>query len=128
MELRAASGQVNVARISSISESSGRVSLPVARSQTPYAQFKYVQGIPSASSNKAVPISRLRMLNSLINSLVNLQNQVPRDYSRAMTSDSGIEALIDRYSDQLYSALQTATPYSVGAIPYTSGSLLDIQA
>jgi len=126
MELRSVSGQVNIAQIASMSKNSGRISLPVSRGLTPYAQFKYVQGVPSQSSGGSVPINRLRVLNTLINSLVSGQSDPAKAQDPSKMSDESVKALIDQYSNQLHSALNSPTPYGAAAASYSSGSLVNV--
>ena len=128
MELRSVSGQVNVAQIANMRQNSGRISLPVSRAQTPYAQFKYVQGVPSSSSKGSVPIHRLRVLNTMINGLVKKTSspQILPEKDTQM-SDESIKALIDQYSSQLHSALKSSTAaYVPAASGYTGGTVLNV--
>ncbi|MDC7241614.1 MAG: hypothetical protein PQJ50_14765 [Spirochaetales bacterium] len=126
MELRSVSGQVSAAQLASIRKDSGSVSLPVSRAMTPYAQFKYVKGVPSHSSGGSVPINRLRVLNTLIHSLVSRQSDPMPDMDSSKLSDESIKALIDQYSDQLHSALTSSSPYASASAGYSSGALLNV--
>ena len=126
MELRSVSGQVNIAQIASMGQNSGRISLPVSRAQTPYAQFKYVQGIPSSRSEGSVPLHRLRVLNTMINGLVK-KSATPQFIPEKEMSDESIKALIDQYSDQIHSALNSTTAaYVPAASGYTGGAVLNV--
>lgn len=126
MELKSVSGQVNIAQIANMRPHSGRISLPVSRAQSPYAQFKYVQGVPSSSPGGSVPINRLRVLNSLINGLVSKAEHPELSPDISRMSDQSVKALINQYSSQLHSALKASTPYSGTA--YSSGSLFNALA
>ena len=128
MELRAISGQVNIAQLMSMRSSSGRISIPVSRAQSPYAQFKYIQGVPAASQHKAVPLNRLRVLNSLIDSLVSLKegNRTPANMSDL--SDKAIDAMISQFSEELHNAVTApAVPYNISG-SYATGSLVNLTA
>ncbi|MDC7234518.1 MAG: hypothetical protein PQJ58_14895 [Spirochaetales bacterium] len=126
MELRSVSGQVNIAQLANISKNSGRISLPVSRALTPYAQFEYVKGVPSSSSNGSVPLHRLRVLNTLINGLVSSQSDPFRAMDPDKMSDESVKALIDQYSSQLHSALNTPAPYGAAGGSYSSGALVNV--
>lgn len=126
MELRSVSGQVNIAQIANMQQNSGRISLPVSKAMTPYAQFEFVQGIPSSSSGGSVPINRLRVLNSLINSLVSSQSDSVKAQDTSKMSDESVKALIDQYSSQLHSALNSPTPYGAAGTSYSSGALVNV--
>lgn len=126
MELRSVSGQVNIAQIANMQKNSGRISLPVSRAMTPYAQFEYVKGVPSSSSGGSVPINRLRVLNTLINSLVSNQSDPVKARDPSKMSEESVKALIDQYSSQLHSALNSPTPYGASGVSYGSGALVNV--
>lgn len=126
MELRSVSGQVNIAQIANMKQNSGRISLPVSRAMTPYAQFEFVKGVPSSSSGGSVPINRLRVLNSLINSLVSTQSDPVKAQDTSKMSEESVKALIDQYSSQLHSALNSTTPYGAAGVSYGSGALVNV--
>ncbi len=126
MELRSVSGQVSAAQLAGIRQDSGSISLPVSRAMTPYAQFKYVKGIPSHSQGGSVPINRLRVLNTLIHSLVSRQSDPMMDMDTSKLSDESIKALIDQFSDQLHSALNSSVPYGASAASYSSGAIVNV--
>ncbi|MDA3956394.1 hypothetical protein [Oceanispirochaeta sp.] len=128
MELRSVSGQVNVAQIANMKPNSGRISLPVSRAQSPYAQFKYVQGVPTKSPGGSVSINRLRVLNTLINSIVTRSENPGLHPEISKMSDESVKALIGQYSSQLHSALKASTPYAAAGSAYTGGSLFNVLA
>jgi len=128
MELKSVSGQVNIAQIANMRPNSGRISLPVSRAQTPYAQFKYVQGFPSSSPGSTVSIDRLRMLNTLINGLVSKAENPEGQYNMDKMSDQSVKALINQYSSQIHTALKSSSPYRAAGSAYSSGSLFDVFA
>jgi hypothetical protein len=126
MELRSVSGQINIAEIANMKPNSGRISLPVSRAQSPYAQFKYVQGFPSNSPGGSVSINRLRVLNTLINSLVQKAENPQFQNELSKMSEESVNALINQYSGQIHTALKSATPYTTAGAAYNSGSLLNV--
>lgn len=65
----AASGQISPFRIARVSQSGGRVSVPVKPSQTVFAQFRYISGTPASVGEGTVPISKLRLLNRIVGML-----------------------------------------------------------
>lgn len=128
MEVRAASGQINVAQLMSARSSSGRISIPVSRAQTPYAQFKYVQGIPTSNQGRAVPMNRLRVLNNLIDSLVTKKETAATRPNLSHLSNKAIDAMIDQFAGELHNAVSApAVPYA-GSLAYSSGSLFNMTA
>lgn len=128
MEVRAASGQINVAQLMSARSSSGRITVPVSRAQSPYAQFKYVQGIPTTNKGRALPMNRLRVLNNLIDSLVTKKETAATSPNLSRLSNKAIDALIDQFAGELHNAVSApAVPYA-GSLGYSSGSLFSMTA
>ena len=128
MEMHSATGQINIVQLMSMRNSSGRISMPVSRIQSPYAQFKYVQGVPASSQGHAVPLNRLRVLNNLIDSLVSLKDGNVSRVKTSGLSDKAIDALINQYAGELHTAISSqAGPYTAGA-SYTTGSLVNVTA
>lgn len=76
MDSGVVSGRISPFRIARISQSGGRVSVPVKPSQTVFAQFRHISGSPASIGEGTVPISRLRLLNRIVSML-----QARREYS-----------------------------------------------
>ncbi len=126
MELRSVSGQVSVARLASMERGSNRISLPVSRALSPYAQFKYVKGIPSDSKGQSLPVNRLQVLDNLIKSLVRKQSDPLLQMDPSKLSDESVKALIDQYSSELHSTLQAPGAYGASGLSYNSGALVNV--
>jgi len=111
MDVKMASGMVNTSTL--VSTSSGnKVTLPVSPAMTPYAQYKYVRGVPAWNDRRAVPVTKLRVLNNIIDSLHSIKEQrnslaVKPDETM---SDQAIDALIEQYSSQLHQAIKQTAP------------------
>ncbi|CAD7838625.1 hypothetical protein S1OALGB6SA_554 [Olavius algarvensis spirochete endosymbiont] len=69
MDSVAVSGQLSPLRIVRVSQSDGRVSVPVKPSHTVFAQFRHVSGTPASAGENTVPISRLFLLNRIVSML-----------------------------------------------------------
>lgn len=67
-------GNLGIGQISSLGIS-GSSYVPVSKSQYIYSQFQYIKGVPAKKNENAVPLSRLRMLNSLVNRLRYLESR-----------------------------------------------------
>ncbi len=66
-------GMINPIELSTVAQNSGdKVVFPVQRSDSYYAQFKYVMGVPANHSQTSVPLKRLELINNMIVSLNNL--------------------------------------------------------
>jgi len=108
------------------SASSGRMSLPVAPSEVIYSHFKHVSGTPAPEGISGVNISKLKILNTLIEQLDRMKNQSSSGVSAIDEHDERrINALIDQYQRQIKTA-QSMSIYTPAA-PAT-GMLFNIAA
>jgi hypothetical protein len=82
------------------------MSLPVAPSLVIYSHFKHVSGIPAPDGSRGVTISKLKLLNVLIEQL----NQIRKQGDKTLTmmggpaSDGQIDAMIENYKTQIRQA------------------------
>jgi len=105
---------------------SGRMSLPVSSDLVIYSQFKHVSGTPAPEGTSGVNISKLKILNTLIDQLEKMKSQQSADLGIINEQDENrINALIDQYQQQIKAA-QSAGIYSPAA-PST-GALFNIAA
>ena len=92
----------------------GKMSLPVDSSSLIYSHFEHVSGIPAPKGTQGVTISKLNLLDVLIGQL----NQIKKGGTALSVSgvpDSGIEALIENYKNQIRQAKAASA-----AMPYVS--------
>jgi len=106
--------------------SAGRMSLPVSPSVYIYSHFKHVTGTPAPEGTQGVNISRLKILDTLIEQLTRMKKQ-PAQYSGDSADDAEkrINVLIEQYQKQIQAAA-AAAPYSP-VVP-AAGSLFNISA
>jgi len=108
------------------SASNGRMSLPVAPSQVIYSHFKHVSGTPAPEGTAGVNISKLKILNTLIEQLEKMKNQPSAGFDVIDEQDEKrINAMIDQYQQQIKTA-QSMNIYTPAA-PST-GALFNIAA
>jgi hypothetical protein len=106
--------------------SGGRTSVPVAPGQVIYSHFKHVSGTPAPEGTTGVNISKLKILNTLIDQLDKMKNQTSASVGMINEQDENrINALIDQYQSRIKAAQNTGiyTP----AAPAT-GVLFNIAA
>ena len=104
----------------------GRMSLPVAPAQLIYSHFKHVSGTPAPEGTSGVNITKLKILNTLIDQLDKMKSQAMIKLDIAGEYDENrINALIDQYQKQI-KATQSSGVYTPAA-PAT-GALFNIAA
>jgi len=104
---------------------SGRTSLPVSPGMLIYSHFKHVSGTPAPEGTKGVNISKLKILDTLIEQLSKMKGQSAPELNISETDEKRINALIDQYQKQIKAA-QAVNIYTP-ASPAT-GALFNIAA
>jgi len=104
----------------------GRASLPVAPGMVIYSHFKHVSGTPAPEGTQGVNISKLKILDTLIEQLSRMKKQPAADLGPLEeNNEERINALIDQYQKQIKAA-QAVSIYTPAA-PIT-GALFSIAA
>jgi hypothetical protein len=89
--------------------SAGRTSFPVAPGLVIYSHFKHVSGTPAPEGTQGVNISRLKILNTLIEQLDKMKTQAPVNPGIVDENDEKrINALIEQYQKQIKAAQSTS--------------------
>ena len=106
--------------------SPGRIALPTSGAM--YTRLKHVQGVPTHTPDGGYSVSKLRMIDTLVDRLIQLKGQSME--SPSPQSDAEAEAMLSRYAQELSTTLNNATPLSqsfrVGLVQ--PGMLLDLVA
>jgi len=107
-----------------------KASLPVAPSAAIYAHFKHVSGVPAPDGVQGVNINRLKIIDTLIEQISRMKKQPDFSDAQPLTDISGqsdekrINALIDKFQNQVRQAVNTGSPYTP-AMPLT-GAVFNI--
>ena len=125
-----AQARYNSAALSRISSAAaGKLYVPVDPALVGYSQFKNVAGVAAAKGQSGVNISKISILNTLIERLSSLKQQTAPDTSQL--SDHQIDALIDDYQTRIKNIVSIAknNPYVLaGAGMPQSGALFSLSA
>jgi hypothetical protein len=105
----------------------GRMSLPVSPSAYIYSHFKHVSGVPAPEGTQGVNISRLKILDTLIEQLARMKKQ-PSGFVGEPGEDveKRINILIEQYQKQIKAVQAASTPF-VSNAP-AAGALFSISA
>ena len=102
----------------------GKTSLPVAPGMVIYSHFKHVSGTPAPEGTQGVNISKLRILDTLIEQLTRMKNRNTADFGSLDGNDEQrINALIEQYQKQIKAA-QAVSVYAPTAP--AAGALFNI--
>ncbi|MDR1837829.1 MAG: hypothetical protein LBQ89_09245 [Treponema sp.] len=104
----------------------GRMSIPVSPSQLIYSHFEHVSGTPAPEGTRGVNISKLKIINTLIDQLEKMKKQTPVNTGALDENDEErINALINQYQKQIKTA-QSVKIYTP-AVP-AAGALFSLTA
>jgi hypothetical protein len=108
--------------------SSGRLEIPVLKSQVLYANFEHVTGV-AASGTGGISINKLKILDVLIDRLASIKKNPDQSFRKSgVLSEDRIDALISQYEKELHlSAAQAPKPY-VSPVSIEPGSLISLSA
>jgi hypothetical protein len=101
----------------------GRTSLPVAPSAYIYSHFKHVSGVPAPEGVRGVNITKLKILDALIEQLGRIKKQGIK-IPDTLVSDDRIDALIEQYEGQIRSARAAGTAMPYLRVPTGGGGAL----
>ena len=107
------------------SGAAGKLYVPVSKSALLYSHFDHVSGVAARSGQEGVSISKIRILNSLIDRLSAIKNQ-PKE-SVTDISDDQARVLIDQYQKQIQQTV-AQQPYVLAGAKPQAGALFAIDA
>lgn len=113
-----------------VSGGQGKLYVPVNPSNVIYAHFDHVTGIAAKPDQKGVSISKIQILNSLLNQLISMKSEPKLDVETEKMSDSQLDALIQSTQTKIQTNIQIAeaTGYGLaGAVP-APGAVFSLDA
>ena len=108
-----------------IGGAAGKLYVPVSRSALLYSHFDHVSGVAAGNGQQGVSISKIRILNSLIDRLSTIKNEPKQSVTDI--SDDQAQALIEQYQKQLQQTVAQQSFALAGAKPM-AGALFQIDA
>lgn len=114
----------SIGNLSAYSASSaGKLYVPVSKGALLYSNFNHVQGVAAKSGQNGVPITKIQILNAIIERLSEIKNEPKEKFSDV--SDERVDELIKNYQAQIQMAAQT--PYMLsGAAPASGGDIVSL--
>ena len=107
-----------------VTSSSGSLSVPVKSSAVIYAQMKYVHGKAAPKGQNGVSLTKIRILNTLIDQLVSMKGKSNALYGPgANLSDDQKDALIATYQKEIQTAVAQAQNLGLAGVVPEPGSL-----
>lgn len=122
-----------------VSGTGSKLYVPVSPASVIYAQFDHISGVAAASHQNGISVSKIQILNSLLNQLITMRAQSSStsesenlniDSIQNNSSNSHIDQLIKNYQRQILETVETAqsTGYGLAGASPEAGVLFDITA
>jgi len=104
--------------------------VPVKPVNVVYTQFDHVAGVAAKPNQAGVTVSKVQILNSLIDQLVSMKAFPKVDSDDLMLDDKKIDVLIDSFQNKLQTTIQTAqaTGYGLAGATPDVGALFSLDA
>ncbi|MBQ7882093.1 MAG: hypothetical protein IJ312_05215 [Treponema sp.] len=109
-----------------ISGSSGKLYVPVSPNSVIYSHFDHISGVAAKANQTGVSVSKIQILNSLLNQLISMQN-MPKPDAESQSADN-IDSLIKNYQEKIQKNIQTAqiTGYGLAGTTPQPGALFSL--
>lgn len=121
---------INAYTYNNVVSGAGKLYVPVKPALVIYSQFDHVSGIAAQPDQQGMPVSKVRILNSLIDQLHAMKASPKVDVQQGEFSDKQLDVLIEHFQAKLQTTVQAAqtTGYGLaGAAPQT-GTLFSLDA
>ena len=111
-----------------VSGSGNKLYVPVQPSSVIYAQFDHISGFAARANQKSVPVSKIQILNTLINQLLSTKNTPKAALPQNGMSEQQMDTLIKDYQQQIQMSVQLAqsTGYGLAGAAPEAGALFRI--
>lgn len=108
----------------------GKLYVPVAQQNVIYAHFDHVTGVAAKPNQQGVSISKIQILNSLLNQLISMKNQPKVNVAPENMDDSQLDALIQSTQSKIQTNIQVAqaTGYGLAGAAPEAGAVFSLDA
>ncbi|MBB5227207.1 hypothetical protein DYE50_03080 [Treponema ruminis] len=108
----------------------GKLYVPVAQQNVIYAHFDHVTGVAAKPNQQGVSISKIQILNSLLNQLISMKNQPKINVAPENMDDSQLDALIQSTQSKIQTNIQVAqaTGYGLAGVAPQTGAVFSLDA
>ncbi|MCR4822507.1 MAG: hypothetical protein K5873_06510 [Treponema sp.] len=102
--------------------------VPVKPSNVIYSHFDHVTGVAAKPNQQGVSISKIQILNSLLNQLISMKNTPKLDVKTEEMSDSQLDALIQSTQSKIQTNVQIAqaTGYGLAGAAPQAGAVFSL--
>lgn len=130
MMINSQSPTISFSKIVNFQGNSGKLAFPVLKNQTLYANFKHVKGVPASENSAGVPLSKLQVINALVDRILSLKNKSvveASDIKAAENDPKEMERVVNQLKNELHQ-LAVSEKSSFGGDSSYSNVLVDLLA
>jgi len=104
--------------------------VPVAPAMVIYTQFDHVAGVAATQGQSGISVSKIKILNTLIEQLVSMRHNATIKKAPAPVSDAEMDTRIKNYQNEIKSLIKQAeyNPYILPAATPQSGAIFSLNA
>jgi len=106
---------------------SGKLYVPVKPSSVVFAQFDHISGIAAKNGQSGVSISKIKILNTLIENLSKIKANSKNNYivKDSHLSDEQVDVLIEKYQKEIKTVVSLAqsNPFILSGVKPEAGAL-----
>lgn len=109
---------------------SGKLYVPVKPANLIYSHFDHVSGVAAKGNQAGVSVSKIQILNSLLNQLISMKSKPKLDVKVEEMSDSQLDAMIQSTQTKIQTNIQVAqaTGYGLAGAAPQPGMIFSIDA
>jgi hypothetical protein len=113
---------------SQFSAGANKLVVPVNPSAVVYAQFDHISGVAARQGQQGVSVSKIRILNTLIDQLVLMKRDKSIQQAPQAISEAAVDARIQNYQKEIHALMKLAqsNPYILPGAAPASGALFSI--
>lgn len=113
-----------------ISGASGKLYVPVTPNAVIYSQFDHISGFASSDQNRGVSVSKIQILNSLLNQLISMKNKPKVKLNEENFTEKQMDSLIKNYQNQMKTEMNKAkiSGFGLAGNQIMSGQIFSLEA
>lgn len=119
---------VNAYTYANVVSGTSKLYVPVKPAMVIYSQFDHVSGVAAKPNQQGIPVSKVRILNSLIDQLHSMKANPKVDVKQGEFTDKQLDVLIDHFQSKLQTTIQVAqvTGYGLAGVAPQAGALFSL--
>ena len=111
-----------------ITGGSSKLYVPVKPQNLIYSHFEHVAGVAAKPNQGGVSISKIQILNSLLNQLITMKGKPKLDIKTEQVDDKQLDVLIQNTQTQIQTNVQVAqaTGYGLAGVQPQAGAIFSL--